>query len=76
MEDPLRNGVMIEKAGDPTIKQFNIPDDWMPSLLKNGQTKFQDVENPGKWPWFYCCPEFKKSDYIGYQLPTGAMAVT
>ena len=66
---------MFEKAGDPAIKQFKIPDDWMPPPLKSGEKKFEDVENPGKWPWFCYLPEFKRNYYIGHQLPTRAIPV-
>ena len=36
MDDPWRNGVLIEKVGDPKISRFNIPEDWMPPPLKSG----------------------------------------
>ena len=37
MDYPWRNFVLIEKAVDPNILQFNIPEDWMSPPLKSGR---------------------------------------
>ena len=50
MDDPWRNGVMIEKAGDPIISRLEIPEDWMPPPLNIRETNFEDLENPDNWP--------------------------
>ena len=43
MYDPWSNSVMIDKAGNPTILQFNIPEDWVSPPLNIAETKFEDV---------------------------------
>ena len=56
MDDPWRNGILIEKAGNPTILRFNIPQDWTPPPLQSGEKKFEDVDIPGKWPQYFYRP--------------------
>ena len=75
MDDMWSNSLMIEKVGDPTISQFNIPDYWTPPHENIKQTKFEDVENPGNVPPYFYCPLFKKNDYLWHKLPTRAMHV-
>ena len=43
---------MIEKAVDPKTSKFNIQEDWTPPPLKSGDNFFEDVDNPGKCPWY------------------------
>ena len=76
MDDTWRNGVLIEKVFNLTISRFNIPEDWTPPPLKSGETKFEEMYNPGKWPQFFYCQSLKNNDYIWHQLTNGAMPVT
>jgi hypothetical protein len=36
MDDPWVNGVLVEKVGEISIKQFTIPDQWEPPTVKGG----------------------------------------
>ena len=56
MGDPWRNGVIIDKAGNPTISRFNIPEYWTPPPEKSGETKFEDIDKPEKWPCYFYHP--------------------
>ena len=56
MDYPWKNGVLIEKVGDPKISLSKIPEDWTPPPLKSWETKFEDVDNPGKWHRYFYCP--------------------
>eukprot|EP00957_Ditylum_brightwellii_P204564 15339824-Ditylum_brightwellii.AAC.1 len=73
IDDPWVNDVLIEKAGDMPIPQFQIPSDWNPSDLKEKQPPFPDVDNPGNWPELCYRPTFnKKGKYDRHKLPMGA----
>ena len=53
MDNMWRDSVLIEKAGNQTISQFNLPEDWAQPLLKSRDTNFEDIDNPGKWYQYY-----------------------
>ena len=48
MDYPWKNGVLIEKVGDPKISLSKIPEDWTPPPLKTRKIFFENVDNPGK----------------------------
>eukprot|EP00957_Ditylum_brightwellii_P149941 11419117-Ditylum_brightwellii.AAC.1 len=58
MDDPWVNGVLVEKAGEASIKRFTIPDQWEPSTVKGSQPNFTELDNPGDWPEFLLSSEF------------------
>eukprot|EP00957_Ditylum_brightwellii_P045380 3439898-Ditylum_brightwellii.AAC.1 len=75
-DDPLENGVLIEKSGNTPITCFQIPDDWKPNKKKAGETDFKDVDNPGAWPEFCYKASFNlKDEYTCHKTPTGATPV-
>jgi hypothetical protein len=58
------------------------PDDWVAPAPKTdlGEPKFEEVDNPGKWPQFCFTPKFKMEgrkavQYLHHALPSGCTPV-